>query len=249
MDQENIRKTESDVSNESKSEEWFSRQRCSTMERKCFDKSFIKDKPVIWLMGPTGSGKGTQCDKFRSKYGLIQLSSGELMRNEVLEGTDRSLSLVETMKEGNPVTNSIVIDVVARAIITSAEESKGFILDGFPTDLEQAEEFVREFGLPNLVIHCNCNNTILRERLIGKNNFDDNDEAIKNRFNIWSERTAPVLEKYKAFNVDANKSREEVFCQIEEIVLKHFDLKARGDQNEMSVEELEDIISKSRKTL
>lgn len=72
-------------------EEWFGRRRCSTMARQCFDKSIIKDKPVIWLMGPTGSGKGTQCDKLFSKYGLTPLSSGELMRTEVLEGTDRCL--------------------------------------------------------------------------------------------------------------------------------------------------------------
>merc|ERR1711963_774116 len=100
---------------------WFGRQRCSTMARQCFDKSIIKDKPVIWLMGPTGSGKGTQCDKLFSKYGLTPLSSEELMRTEVLEGTDRSQFLAETMKEGNPITNSIVIDVVARAIVSSSE--------------------------------------------------------------------------------------------------------------------------------
>ena len=178
MEKDNIEK------DDTKTEEWFSRQRCSTMARKCFDKSIIKDMPVIWLIGPTGSGKGTQCDKLRSKYGFTQLSSGELMRKEVLEGTERSQLLVETMKEGKPVSNSIVIDVVARAIVSLAPDAKGFILDGFPTDLEQADEFVREFGAPNLVIHCNCNNRILRERLIGRNNFDDNEEAIVNQFKL-----------------------------------------------------------------
>ena len=227
--------------------EWFGRRRCSTMARQCFDKSIIKDKPVIWLMGPTGSGKGTQCDKLLSKYGITPLSSGELMRTEVLEGTDRSQFLAETMKEGNPVTNSIVIDVVARAIVSSSEKSKGFILDGFPIDLEQAEEFVKEFGPPNLVIHCNCHNRILKERLIGRNNFDDNEEAIKNRFELWSKQTTPVLEKYKAVSINATKSREEVFSQIEEIILSHFNINPLGDQNEMSEEELQDILSKSRK--
>ena len=130
-------------------------------------------------MGPTGSGKGTQCHKLYARYGFTHISSGELMRYEVLEGTDRSHMLGELMKNGKPVSNSIVIDVIGQAIVALADESKGFIIDGFPLDEEQAEEFVNEFGPPGLVINFICNNRVLMERLNERNNSYFMDERFQ----------------------------------------------------------------------
>ena len=203
---------------------WLNKRRCSIIERQHFDKSIIKDMPLIWIMGPTGSGKGTQCHKLHARYGLTHISSGELMRYEVLEGTDRSHMLGELMKNGKPVSNSIVIDVIAQAIIALASESKGFIIDGFPLDEEQADEFVNEFGPPSLVLRFTCNNSVLRERLNERNNFDDNAEAISNRFQQWSERTKAVLQKYNAVAINAVKSRDEVFSEIEAVLKEKFNL-------------------------
>lgn len=146
------------------------------------------------------------------------------MRYEVLEGTDRSHMLGELMKNGKPVSNSIVIDVIAQAIIALASESKGFIIDGFPLDEEQADEFVNEFGPPSLVLRFTCNNSVLRERLNERNNFDDNAEAISNRFQQWSERTKAVLQKYNAVAINAVKSRDEVFSEIETVLNEKFNL-------------------------
>ena len=136
------------------------------------------------------------------------------------------------MKNGKPVSNSIVIDVIGQAIVALADESKGFIIDGFPLDEEQAEEFVNEFGPPGLVINFICNNRVLMERLNERNNFDDNDEAISNRLKQWSERTKALLEKYNAVSINAVKSRDEVFSEIETLLKQKFGLTPQIDGSE-----------------
>ena len=220
--------------------QWLNKRRCSVIERQHFDRSIIKEKPLLWIMGPTGSGKGTQCNKLHARYGFTHISSGELMRYEVLEGTDRSNMLGELMKNGKPISNSIVLDVMAQAIVTLAKESTGFIIDGFPLDEEQADEFVNEFGPPSLVLYFNCSNRVLRERLTERNNFDDNAEAISNRFKQWSERTKDVLEKYNAIPINAVKSKEEVFSEIEALLKEKFNLTPQ-------IADSEEAISSSRK--
>ena len=216
--------------NDDKVKEWLSKRRCSQVERKEFDKSIIVDKPIIWVMGPTGAGKGTQCTKLHLKYGLTHLSPGELMRLEIIEGTDRSKYLCELMKSGRPVPNSTVIDVISQAIVALAKESKGFVIDGFPLNEEQASEFVEEFGAPSLVLQFDCNRKILKERLTERNNYNDTTEAIVNRFKTFTALTKPVLEKYDAVSIDAANSKEEVNSEIERLMMARLGLCASFDE-------------------
>jgi len=210
--------------------EYLSRRRCSVIERRKFDKSIITEKPLIWMMGPTGAGKGTQCAKMHAMYGFTHLSSGELMRLEVIEGTERSLTFGEAMKSGIRIQDEVVIDVISQAIVALAKESKGFIIDGFPLTVEQADAFVKEFGAPGLVLHFHCNNRVLRERLHERNNYDDSSEAIANRLHGFSESTQPVLKKYNAITIHADKSKDEVFSEIEKLLLEHFNMTAHTDK-------------------
>ena len=210
--------------------EWLSKRRCSVIERAEFDISIIKDKPVLWITGPAGAGKGTQCAKLHARYGFTHLSSGELMRHEVLEGTSRSKFLCELMKNGNPVPNSMVIEVIAQAMVALAKESKGFVIDGFPLDEEQASEFVKEFGPPSLVLHIDCPARILRQRLQERNNYDDSKDTVENRLKLFKEVTKPMLEKYKATTINSNKDKDEVFGEIEALLLKTLGLKAHSDE-------------------
>ena len=91
-------------------------------------KSIIKDKPILWVLGPSGAGKKTMCDKLHVRYGYTHLNAAELMRVEILEGSNRSLTLAELMKNGQPVPDSMVVDIIAHAIIALAKESRGGIL-------------------------------------------------------------------------------------------------------------------------
>ena len=203
-----------------KVKEWLSRRRSSVIERKQFEKSIIQNKPILWVMGPAGVGKGTQCAKLQARYGYTHLSSGELMRYEILEGSDRSQLLLELMKSGKPVPNETVIDIIAQAIVALAKGSNGFVIDGFPLDEEQASAFEKEFGSPSLVFHLVCNGGILRERLQERNNYDDTKDAVGNRMKMFSEFTKPVLAKYDAIKINTDKTKDEVFHEIESAMIR-----------------------------
>ena len=203
-----------------KVKEWLSRRRSSVIERKQFEKSIIQNKPILWVMGPAGVGKGTQCAKLQARYGYTHLSSGELMRYEILEGSNRSQLMLELMKSGKPVPNETVIDIIAQAMVALAKDSKGFVIDGFPLDEEQASAFEKEFGPPSLVFHLVCNGGILRERLQERNNYDDTKDAVGNRMKMFSEFTKPVLAKYDAIKINTDKGKDEVFHEIESVMIR-----------------------------
>lgn len=169
------------------------------IERAAVDTSAIKGIPIIWIMGGPGSGKGTQCDRICVKYGYTHMSSGDLLRNEVLSGTARGRQLYALMADGKPVPNEYVNDLLAETMVKKAA-SKGFLIDGFPMDSEQADSFISDIGSPTAVILFEANDTILQERLKSRNNFDDTEESILKRIDSYNQMTKPVAEKFKAKN-------------------------------------------------
>merc|ERR1712018_1000550 len=100
------------------------------VERKVIDTSSIKGIPIIWIMGGPGSGKGTQCDRICVKYGYTHMSSGDLLRNEVMSGSPRGRQIYALMADGKPVPNANVNDLLAEAMVKKAS-SKGFLIDAF----------------------------------------------------------------------------------------------------------------------
>jgi len=188
-----------------------------SVERKQVDTSAIKGIPIIWLMGGPGSGKGTQCDKICIKYGFTHLSSGDILRNEVMSGTPRGRQLYQMMSNGEPVPNEVVDDLLAEAMVKKAE-SKGFLIDGYPMDTEQAESFTKNIAAPNMVILLECNDEILKERLKGRNNFDDTKDAILKRIETYNSKTKPVAQKHNAKVINASGASDAVFAELEKIV-------------------------------
>merc|ERR1711973_153074 len=174
------------------------------VERKVIDTSSIKGIPIIWIMGGPGSGKGTQCDRICVKYGYTHMSSGDLLRNEVMSG-------------GKPVPNANVNDLLAEAMVKKAS-SKGFLIDGFPMDSEQAEAFISDIGPPTAVILFEANDAILQERLKSRNNFDDTEEAIEKRIQLYNEKTKPVGTKFGAKIVQAERTSDEIFADVQTIM-------------------------------
>merc|ERR1711981_1250106 len=187
------------------------------VERKVIDTSSIKNIPIIWIMGGPGSGKGTQCDRICVKYGYTHMSSGDLLRNEVMSGSPRGRQIYALMADGKPVPNANVNDLLAEAMVKKAS-SKGFLIDGFPMDGEQAEAFISDIGSPTAVILFEANDTILQERLKSRNNFDDTEESILKRINSYNQMTKPVAEKFKAKIVSAERTADEIFPDVQAIM-------------------------------
>uniref|UniRef100_A0A8C7XK44 Adenylate kinase isoenzyme 1 n=1 Tax=Oryzias sinensis TaxID=183150 RepID=A0A8C7XK44_9TELE len=104
----------------------------------------IKDAKIIFVVGGPGSGKGTQCERIVAKYGYTHLSSGDLLRAEVASGSDRGKQLQAIMQKGELVPLDTVLDMIKDAMIAKADVSKGFLIDGYPREVKQGEEFEKK---------------------------------------------------------------------------------------------------------
>jgi len=91
------------------------------IERQAFDKSKFEGKPIVWVMGGPGSGKGTQCEKIALKFGLDHLSSGDLLKAEVMSGSKRGIQMYMLMADGNAVPTENVIDLLGGAMAAKAD--------------------------------------------------------------------------------------------------------------------------------
>jgi adenylate kinase len=161
------------------------------------------------LLGPPGAGKGTQSARLQQKYSIPQLSTGDMLRAAVAAGTPVGLKAKAVMDAGGLVSDEIVLGIIADRI-SEPDAAKGFILDGFPRTVKQAEGLDRllaDKGLAlDAVVELKVNETELLGRIEkrveetlaagGKVRADDNPESFKTRLDAYREMTAPVSAYY-----------------------------------------------------
>lgn len=184
----------------------------------------------IVLFGPPGAGKGTQSQKLIEKYGLIHLSTGDLLRSEISKGTELGLKAKKLMDEGMLVPDDVVIGMIESKIADN-RTSPGFIFDGFPRTVPQAE------ALDNLLLKYDEGITCmialqvdeqeLVKRLLhrGKTSGrpDDADETlIQKRVTEYNTKTTPVANYYaqqnKFYAINGIGEIEEIFAKSCEII-------------------------------
>jgi len=162
----------------------------------------------IVLFGPPGAGKGTQSEKLISKYHLTHISTGDLFRKHLSEGTELGKLAQKYMDEGNLVPDEVVIGMVDDKL-KSTTDAVGVIFDGFPRTVKQAEaldKLLNGKGTPiKGMVALNVPEPELRKRLKerGKTSgrADDQDEAkISNRIKVYLDETLPVANYYKSQN-------------------------------------------------
>lgn len=160
----------------------------------------------IVLFGPPGAGKGTQSEKLIEAYNLTHLSTGDLFRKNISEGTPLGLEAQSYMDAGNLVPDEVVIGMVEDKV-QNTPETKGFIFDGFPRTVAQAEaldKIMEANGTPiTMMLALEVNEDELLTRLLSRgkvsNRPDDQDpDKIKNRFAVYHDQTAPVAKYYEA---------------------------------------------------
>jgi adenylate kinase len=163
------------------------------------------------LLGPPGAGKGTQAQKLVARHGIVQLSTGDMLRAAVAAGTDVGLRAKSTMDRGELVPDDVVVDIVADRI-DQANAKRGFVLDGFPRTVPQAEALDRllaERGLKlDAVIELKVDENILLRRIENrvaemtargeKLRADDNPQVVKDRLAAYRRQTAPLAAHYAA---------------------------------------------------
>jgi len=192
------------------------------LEPKNVDKTPLKEAklPVIWVLGGPGSGKGTQCDQIVAKYGYTHLSSGDLLRAELQSGSDRAKILDEIMKKGELVPLFVVLDLLAEAMIAKISGSKGYLIDGYPREVAQGQEFEKEILPCSQILYFDVSDETMTERLLGRGKTsgraDDNIDTIKLRLDTFHKHSKPVVEAYKAkcCTIPAERDPKDIFADV-----------------------------------
>lgn len=160
------------------------------------------------LFGPPGAGKGTQSEKLIEKYKLVHLSTGDILRSEITQGTLLGLEAKKLMDQGTLVPDQVVIGMISNKL-DSNKDARGFIFDGFPRTVAQAQaldELLKsKSSFISGMVALEVNNVELEKRLLlrGKESGrpdDANPEVIRKRIVEYNSKTAPVANYYKDQN-------------------------------------------------
>src|SRR4051794_40257465 len=184
------------------------------------------------LLGPPGAGKGTQAQRLVQKHGIVQLSTGEMLRAAVKAGTGVGLRAKDIMARGELVPDEVVVAIVADRI-AEPDAKKGFILDGFPRTVPQAvalDRMLKDRGLRlDGVIELRVDPGILHQRIATRIDeatargeplrADDDPEVLKRRLEAYREQKAPLVDYYRwqgsLRTIDGMAAIEEVAGQID----------------------------------
>jgi len=163
----------------------------------------------IILLGPPGAGKGTQAQRLVEKYGIVQLSTGDILRGAAASGSELGKQAKKVMEAGQLMPDELMIEIISDRI-DAPDCANGFILDGFPRTVPQAralDKLLADKGLKlDHVIELKVDDAVLVARITGRANeeaaagrarSDDNVETLKKRLSVYHGQTAPILPYYR----------------------------------------------------
>jgi adenylate kinase len=183
----------------------------------------------IVLFGPPGAGKGTQSQNLIQKYQLVHLSTGDILRTEIANGTALGLEAKKLMDEGLLVPDEVVIGMISNKLDAN-KDAKGFIFDGFPRTVAQAEALDNLLSSKDTAISgmiaLDVDDAELEKRLLNRGKEsgrpdDANPEIIRKRITEYNTKTAPVANFYKSqgkyISVNGIGSIDEIFAEITKV--------------------------------
>ncbi len=178
---------------------------------------------IAILLGPPGVGKGTQAQAAAAAQGWTHLSTGELLRQEVTEGTELGVAADEYMSRGDLVPDEVMVGMVAGRV-GEVPAQDVLLLDGFPRTLPQAEALAdrASSGAIGLSVYFRAPDEVLIRRLLGRGRPDDTREVVEHRLAVYRQTTEPLVDYYRAAGilgeVDADRSIETIQADLVQLV-------------------------------
>ncbi|WP_018181036.1 adenylate kinase [Jongsikchunia kroppenstedtii] len=171
------------------------------------------------LLGPPGAGKGTQAELLRDALGIPHVSTGDLFRQNIGEGTELGLEAKKYMDAGDLVPSEVTVNMV-RSRLAEPDAVNGFILDGFPRTTDQADSLEKilaeEQQTLNAVVSLEVDEDVVVKRMLARGRADDTEDVIRNRMQVYLAETAPLIAYYgdRIRTVDAIGDIDEVHQRI-----------------------------------
>lgn len=172
------------------------------------------------LLGRQGAGKGTQAVRLAEHYGAPHISTGDMLRAAVAEGTEFGRKAKEIMDRGDLVPDDVIVGVVEERLAKDDAREHGFLLDGFPRTVSQAESLAGLVGDGGLdaVVNIDVPLDEVRARMKARGRDDDTDEAIDRRLELYESETSPLIAFYERqdlmVQVDGLGTMDEVFSRL-----------------------------------
>jgi adenylate kinase len=172
----------------------------------------------LLLIGAPGSGKGTQATRLAEHFGMTHISSGDLLRKHVTEGTTLGREVQQYVQRGDLVPDSLLMDVLRKPVV-AASKTGGYVLDGFPRTVQQAQiayAVAKDLGVEaQVAVHLDVPREELVRRLLARGRgTDDTADVIEHRLEVYMEHTVPMLDYYhqreELVRVDGGRSPDEV---------------------------------------
>ncbi|XP_067892803.1 adenylate kinase isoenzyme 5 isoform X3 [Heterodontus francisci] len=201
---------------ESDSEDQMDNQSVTSEDTKI--EEILKEVKIIFVVGGPGSGKGTQCERIAAEFGFTQLPAEDFRRSTMAVGPERRKETEETMEHGVPT--------ILKDSMNSNMDIKGILIDDYPWEVKQAEEFEKKIARPSLVLFMSCSTDTMKQRLLKptqtSDQINDNTERIARRIEAYLSEAQPVIEKYQTENllrkINAEETPDKVFHQICEAI-------------------------------
>ena len=181
------------------------------------------------LLGPPGSGKGTQAARLTAKYGIPQIATGDILRAAVEAGTPLGKRVKAFLDRGELVPDSLVVDII-RHRLAEPDTQQGFILDGFPRTVPQAQALdglLTELQRPlDAVLYLQVDRQLLLDRLSHRaevdQRSDDRPEIIAHRIDVFLDQTAPLIDYYRRQSklrlIDGTRPPDDVAAAIDAVI-------------------------------
>jgi adenylate kinase len=181
----------------------------------------------VLLLGVQGAGKGTQAKRIASDYGLAHIATGDMLRSTIADGSELGRRVKPILESGELVPDDLMIELI-RERLQSQDAENGFVLDGFPRTMTQAEALdwmLAEIGRPlSIVFELQVPDEVAIERLYrraeAEGRADDTPEAIEKRLELYHRETKPLVAHYRALGnlvgIHGDRPENEVFAEIQD---------------------------------